>query len=99
MSKSAQDLTRKDIKAPDKFQVAATEAATWATAHGRSILIGAVGVLVFVVAAVAFTAWRSSRAERAGSLLYQALAAASGEVSASAPEGGSTPVYKDDAEW
>ncbi len=37
-SKSAHhELTRKDMKAPDKFQAAATEAAGWAATDGTAI--------------------------------------------------------------
>jgi predicted negative regulator of RcsB-dependent stress response len=86
------------MKGPDKFQVAATQAAGWAAGHRRQI-VGAVVAVVAVIAIVfAVVAWRTSRATKAGGLLYRTLVAASGEVSSIPLPGVPGPLYKTDAE-
>ncbi|HEY7725642.1 MAG TPA: hypothetical protein VH880_09925 [Anaeromyxobacteraceae bacterium] len=80
-TKAAGDLSRKQIKAPDRFQVFAAGAAEWLAAR-RALAAVTAGVLVLAVASAAavHAGMRSSR-ERAGGLLYRALDAADGEVS------------------
>ncbi len=75
-------LTRKDMKEPDKFQVAATQAASWLAARRRHVVVaGAVAVAVVVLLAV-LSALRTRRDEQAGAAAADLLSVMSGEVSA-----------------
>ncbi len=86
-------LTRKDMKEPDKFQQAATEAATWIAARRRRVVaVGAAAVgLLAVVAIVA--ALQSRRNERAGAAASDLLTAMGGEISAVPLPGLPGPFY------
>jgi len=96
MSKSA-ELTRKDMKEPDKFQVAAGEAASWLTGHRRTAVLtgGAVAVAVLVVVAVA--TWREHQAALAGDLLSDVYRAADGRISPVPLPGQPGPFFVDEA--
>jgi predicted negative regulator of RcsB-dependent stress response len=99
MAKSAQhELTRKEMKGPDKFQVAATQAAGWATGHRRQIVVALAAAAAAVAIALGILAWRESSRETAGGLLYRTAQAASGEVSSIPLPGVPGPLYKTDAE-
>jgi tetratricopeptide (TPR) repeat protein len=98
MSKSAHELTRKDMKGPDKFQSAATQAAGWAGSHGKQLLLAGLAAAALVAVVAGVVSWRASNAERAGSLLYRALVAASGQISSIPLPGVPGPIYRDDAE-
>jgi tetratricopeptide (TPR) repeat protein len=94
MSKTAHhELTRKEMKGPDKFQVAATEAAAWASTRRRQIVFAGLGAFVVLAAVLAFSAYLESQRAGAGGLLYRAIDAASGEVS-SIPLPGVDRIYK-----
>ncbi len=81
MSKS-DVLTRKDMKEPDKFQQAATQAASWIAARRRHVVLaGAVAVAIVVLLAIV-SALRTRRDEQAGAAAADLLAVMSGEVSA-----------------
>ena len=81
MSKS-DVLTRKDMKEPDKFQQAATQAASWIAARRRRVVaIGAVAVGLVLVVAVA-SAIQTRRVEQAGAAAADLMSVVSGEVSA-----------------
>ncbi len=81
MSKS-EVLTRKDMKEPDKFQQAATQAAGWVAARRRRVVaLGAVAVGFLVIIAI-ISALRTRRDERAGAAAADLLSVMSGEVSA-----------------
>jgi predicted negative regulator of RcsB-dependent stress response len=80
MSKSAHELTRKDLKGPDKFQETVGHAAGWATGHRKPLLLGLGAAAAAIVAALAILSWRESRAEKAGSLLFRSLAELTGQV-------------------
>ena len=95
---SAHELTRKDMKAPDKFQTAATQAASWAAGRKPTLIAALAAVVAILVAIAAITSWRSSQRQKAGGLLYQTLVAASGEVSSIPLPGVSGPIFKTDAE-
>ncbi len=98
MSKTAHhELTRKEMKGPDKFQVAATEAAAWASTRRRQILFAGLGAFVVLAVVLAFSAYLESQRASAGGLLYRAIDAASGEVS-SIPLPGVDRVYKSSEE-
>jgi tetratricopeptide (TPR) repeat protein len=94
MSKSAHELTRKEMKGPDKFQVAASEAASWMATRQKQI-VGAVVVALAVVAIVlGIQSWREGSKAKAGADLYRAIDAASGEVSAIPLPNMDRPIYK-----
>ena len=75
-------ISRKDMKEPDKFQQAATEAAGWIAQRRRHVVLaGAVVVAVVVVIAV-LQAVNTGREERAGAAAADLIATMSGEISA-----------------
>src|SRR5512138_3306593 len=81
MSKS-EVLTRKDMKEPDKFQQAATQAASWIAARRRRVVtLGAIAVGLVVLLAIV-SALRTRRDEQAGAAAADLLSVMSGEVSA-----------------
>ena len=94
MSKSAHELTRKEMKGPDRFQVVAADAASWMAKRQKAIMLALAVLVVVAVAAVGISSWRSSRQARAGGLLYRAIDAASGEVSSVPLPNTDVPVYK-----
>ena len=96
MSKTA-ELTRKDMKEPDRFQVIATKAAGWIGEHRQQAILVGVALLVLVVAVFAVSAIQSSRAASAGAEGSTLLAAVSGEVSAVPLPGVPGPFFPDEA--
>jgi tetratricopeptide (TPR) repeat protein len=80
MSKSA-ELTRKDMKEPDKFQVAAGEAAAWITARKSKALGLAAAVVAVLVAVAAALSFSDSKARAAGAALSEVYRVAGGELS------------------
>lgn len=98
MSNSAHELTRKDMKAPDKFQVAATQAATWAASRRKPLLGVAAAIVAVFVIALAFAAFRGSGEKKAGTALFGALVAAGGEISSVPLPNVPGPFFKSDAE-
>jgi predicted negative regulator of RcsB-dependent stress response len=80
MSKSAHELTRKDLKGPDKFQEAAGQAAGWASGHRRPLVLALAGGTAVILVALALLSWRESRAEKAGSLLFRSLTETTGQI-------------------
>jgi tetratricopeptide (TPR) repeat protein len=98
MSKTAHhELTRKEMKGPDKFQTAATDAIAWASHRRRQILLAGAGALAVIVALIAVSAWLDGQRAAAGGELYRAVDAASGEVS-SIPLPGLDRVFKSNEE-
>ena len=93
MSKTAHELTRKEMKGPDKFQVAAADAASWLTKHQKQFVLGVVVVAAAAVLAIAISSWRESQQVSAGGMLYRAIHAASGEVSSVPLPNFDKPVY------
>ncbi len=99
MSKTAHhELTRKEMKGPDKFQVAATEAAAWAAKRRRLVLVAVVGAFALVAAVIGVSAYLDSARTDAGGLLYRAVDAASGEVSSIPLPNADRPLYRTAAE-
>lgn len=91
-------LSRKDMKAPDRFQEMAKQAMDWISGHKKNARVAVLAVVaVAAVAAVAITA-SGSRAEKAGGLAFEVLRAAGGEVSAVPLPGVPGPFYATDAE-
>jgi len=75
-------ITRKDMKEPDKFQQAATQAASWIAARRKHVvLVGAIVIGLAIVLAVLQTI-RQGREERAGQAASELLSTAAGDVSA-----------------
>lgn len=91
-------LSRKELKAPDRFQEMAKRAIDWISGHRKNARLAVAGVVaVAAVAAVAITA-TNSRSEKAGALAFEVLRAAGGEVSAVPLPGLPGPFYATDAE-
>jgi tetratricopeptide (TPR) repeat protein len=98
MPKTAHELTRKEMKGPDRFQVAAADAAHWMAGRQKQLAIVAVVILAVAAFAVAVSSYRDSRRSNAGGLLYDAINVAGGEVSSiplPSPDG---PIYKTEDE-
>jgi tetratricopeptide (TPR) repeat protein len=98
MSKTAHELTRKEMKGPDKFQVAAAGAASWMADHKRQFTLAAIGVAVLTVAVVGVSYVIDASHEKSGALLYKALDVASGEVSSIPLPGFNGPLFKTNEE-
>jgi tetratricopeptide (TPR) repeat protein len=93
MSKSAHELTRREMKGPDKFQVAAAEAAEWAVKRQKVIAAAAVALLLVAALVVGVMAWLDGRKAAAGGALYHAADVASGEISTVPLPGIDRPVF------
>jgi Tetratricopeptide repeat-like domain len=93
MSKHSNELTRKDMKAPDAFQTAAGKAATWISGKQKAIVAGVVGALVAVAIVLGALAWMDSRKDAAGALLYRTLDDADGQISAVPLPGVIVPIF------
>ncbi|GAO03265.1 tol-pal system YbgF family protein [Anaeromyxobacter sp. PSR-1] len=74
-------ITRKDMKEPDKFQVAATQAASWAASRKKHLVIAGGAVVAVLVIVAAVSALRAQREQAAGAAASALLAAIGGEVS------------------
>lgn len=99
MTKTAPDhLSRKEIKGPDQFQVAATQAVDWMTHRRKQVIIGSAVVVGLAVLIAVFVTVRASRQREAGALLYRAIEAAGGEISSVPLSGVPAPLFKTDAE-
>jgi tetratricopeptide (TPR) repeat protein len=94
MSKTAHELTRKEMKGPDRFQVAASEAASWAAARQKQIVGAVIGLLAVAAVVIGITSYLDGRKTKAGADLYRAIDAASGEVSSVPLPNVDRPVYK-----
>jgi hypothetical protein len=93
MSKHPDELTRKEMKAPDAFQSAAVKAAAWLTGKQKGIVAGVVAALVVVAVTLAGMAWWDSRKATAGALLYRTLDDADGQISAVPLPGVTVPIF------
>ncbi len=94
MSKHAHELTRKEMKGPDRFQVAASDAAHWLAQRQKQFLVGVAVVLAVAVFVIGIVSYFDSRRAAAGGLLYRAISAAGGEISAVPLPNFDQPVYK-----
>ncbi len=94
MSKSAHELTRKEMKGPDRFQVAAADAASWMAKHQKQLALGVLVVVLLALAAAITSYALDSRRSSAGDLLYRAIDAAGGEVSSIPLPNFDHPIYK-----
>jgi len=95
MSKSA-ELTRKDMKEPDKFQVVAGEAAAWVTARKTKALAVAGAALVAVIAVAVGLGLADRKARAAGAALSGVYQAAGAEISAVPLPGQTGPFFPSD---
>lgn len=99
MTKTAPDhLSRKEIKGPDQFQVAATQAVDWMAHRRKQVLIGVGTVLAVVVLVTVFMSVSASRERESGALLYRVVEAAGGEISSVPLSGVPAPLFKSDEE-
>ena len=94
MDKTAHELTRKEMKAPDRFQVLAGEATSWLAARKKQLAVVVAVALAVVLFAVAVLTFLEARRAKAGALLSAALSVAEGEVSATATPVAGRPVFK-----
>lgn len=94
MSKSAHELTRKEMKGPDRFQVAAADAASWMAKHQKQLAAAGLAIALAAVVAAVASYMMDARRARAGGLLYRAIDASSGEVSSIPLPNFDRPVYK-----
>ncbi len=93
MSKHADELTRKDMKAPDAFQTAAGKAAAWISGKQKAIVAVVVGALVVVAVVLGALSWMDSRTDTAGALLYRTLDDADGQISSVPLPGVIVPIF------
>jgi len=98
MPKHAHELTRKEMKGPDRFQVAASDAAHWMAQRQKQLLVVVAVLLAIALFVVAVLAYRDSGRASAGGLLYRAIDAAGGEVSSVPLPNFDRPIYKSDEE-
>jgi tetratricopeptide (TPR) repeat protein len=94
MSKIAHELTRKEMKGPDRFQLAAADAASWMAKRQKQLVLGVAALLGLAAIAVGASYVMDSGREKAGGLLYKAIDAASGEVSSVPLPNFDHPIYK-----
>lgn len=97
-TKAATDLTRKEMKGPDHFQVAATDAAEWLSKNRRVAGAALAAAAVFVVAGLVVHGYVTSGRNAAGGELYRALDAADGVVSTVPLPGVDRPTFVSEAE-
>jgi hypothetical protein len=88
----ADKLNRKQLKQPDEFHLIAGKAMQWILLNQARVIAGVVAIAVIALGAWAFSSWRESREEKAGSALSQAL-----ELSARPIAGEAAPGEPQDA--
>jgi tetratricopeptide (TPR) repeat protein len=90
-------ITRKDMKEPDKFQQAATQAASWIAARRRRVVAaGAAAVGALLLVAI-LSAVRTGREERAGAAAADLLSTMAGDISPVPLPGAPGPFFADEA--
>lgn len=89
-------ITRKDMKEPDKFQVAATQAATWAASRKKHLVVAAGAVVAVLVIFAVVSSLRAQREQAAGAAASALLAAMGGEISSVPLPGLPGPFYPTD---
>jgi tetratricopeptide (TPR) repeat protein len=91
-------LTRKEMKAPDRFQVITGQAMSWVAAR-QKVIIALVGVAAVAIVAMAIAGSLSEKREKkAGGLLYKAFDALDGEISSVPLPGLAKPTFKTEEE-
>lgn len=86
-------LTRKDMKEPDKFQQAATQAASWIATRRKHVVYAGAAVVAALVLLAVLTAVQTRRAERSGAAASELLQAMGGEISSVPLPGFPGPFY------
>jgi tetratricopeptide (TPR) repeat protein len=86
-------LTRKDMKEPDKFQQAATQAASWIAARRRHVVYAGLAVVAVAVLIAILAAVQERRAQTAGAAASDLLQAMGGEISSVPLPGFPGPFY------
>jgi tetratricopeptide (TPR) repeat protein len=86
-------LTRKDMKEPDKFQQAATQAASWIASRRKHIVFAGLAVVAAVIVLAILSAVQERRAESAGAAASDLLQAMGGEISSVPLPGFPGPFY------
>ncbi|HQR28811.1 MAG TPA: hypothetical protein PLL32_00260 [Anaeromyxobacteraceae bacterium] len=93
MSRHAEELTRKDMKAPDAFQTAAGKAASWISGKQKAIVAAVVAALAVVAVVLGVLAWNDSRKASAGGMLFRTLDDADAQISSVPLPGVSVPTF------
>ena len=96
MSKTDATITRKDMKEPDRFQQAATQAATWIQTRRRHVVIAGAVVVGAVLLLAVIQATNAGREERAGAAAADLLATMAGEISSVPLPGVQGPFFPSD---
>src|SRR5574340_655311 len=86
-------ITRKDMKEPDKFQVAATQAANWMVSRKKHLVIAAAAAVGVLVLAAIFATIRAQREQAAGAAAAALLTTMSGQASSVPLPGLPGPFY------
>jgi tetratricopeptide (TPR) repeat protein len=86
-------LTRKDMKEPDKFQQAATQAASWIATRRKHVVYAGFAVVAAAILLVILSAVQERRAENAGAAASDLLQAMGGEISSVPLPGFPGPFY------
>jgi tetratricopeptide (TPR) repeat protein len=86
-------ITRKDMKEPDKFQQAATQAASWISTRRKHVVWGGAAAVAIVVVLAILSAVNTGREERAGAAAADLLAAMGGEISSVPLPGSPGPFF------
>jgi hypothetical protein len=86
-------MTRKDLKEPDKFQVAATQAATWLASRKQHLVIAAAVAVAILIGFAGVSAYQANREAEAGKAVGTLLAAMGGQISAVPIPGEQGPFY------
>jgi predicted negative regulator of RcsB-dependent stress response len=94
----ADKLDRKQLKQPDEFQVVAGKALQWILKNQARVIAGVVAVAVIALGAWAYSSYRDSREEKAGSALSEALEHASRPLAGEAAPGEPQDSYATKAE-
>jgi tetratricopeptide (TPR) repeat protein len=89
-------ISRKDMKEPDKFQQAATEAAGWIAQRRKHVVLAGAVVVGIVILLAVLSAVNTGREERAGAAAADLLATISGEISAVPLPGMPGPFFPND---
>jgi tetratricopeptide (TPR) repeat protein len=93
MSKTAHDLTRKEMKGPDRFQVVVSGLVAWLGEHQKKVALVAVALLAASAIAVGISYFVDRGKVAAGELLGKAIDAAGGRVATAPAPGAEQPVY------
>jgi tetratricopeptide (TPR) repeat protein len=86
-------LTRKDMKEPDKFQQAATQAASWLASRRKHVTYAGLAVVAAVLVVAILSAVLDRRSASAGAAASDLLQAMGGEISSVPLPGFPGPFY------